>query len=68
MACCSEAAQCSEGEGDCDTHTQCAGDLVCVEDNCRLWNPLAAADFDCCQGKVNTILVKFLKTKLGIEP
>ena len=47
--CCTDSVQCNEGEGDCDLDSQCTGDLVCGTDNCRLWNPNAIADFDCCE-------------------
>ena len=48
-SCCTDAAQCSEGEGDCDYDIQCGWDLVCGEDNCQLWNPLAIENYDCCK-------------------
>ena len=43
--CCSEAAPCGLGEGDCDTDEECAGPLVCGDNNCE------AGDYrmDCCQ-------------------
>jgi len=46
--CCSEAAPCGLGEGDCDTDEECAGPLVCGDNNCE------GGDYrmDCCQEKV----------------
>ena len=43
--CCSlgEHGACAEGEGDCDSDSECAGDLVCGDDNC----PWGGRD-DCC--------------------
>ncbi len=32
--CCSSSNQCSMGEGDCDSNSECAGELVCGNDNC----------------------------------
>jgi len=39
---------CNEGQGDCDSDDECAGSLVCGEDNCRKYNPLAEKTADCC--------------------
>jgi len=49
-ACCSSDNKCGLGEGDCDGNADCQGDLVCREglNNCRLFNPNAKADADCC--------------------
>ena len=43
--CCSNgiAGFCGEGEGDCDAHSECAGSLICGNDNC----PWGDGD-DCC--------------------
>ena len=45
-ACCSNgiAGFCGEGDGDCDDDSECAGSLVCGQDNC----PWADGD-DCCK-------------------
>ena len=50
-SCCSAAAPCGVGEGDCDQHSHCAGDLVCGTDNCG-----AGADskLDCCEERKQT--------------
>ena len=39
---------CDEGEGDCDTDSQCAGDLKCGNDNCQEFTEGAGATSDCC--------------------
>ena len=46
--CCSEAAPCGLGEGDCDTDEECEGPLVCGDNNCE------GGDYkmDCCQARV----------------
>ena len=43
--CCSNGITgfCGEGEGDCDAHSECAGSLICGNDNC----PWGDGD-DCC--------------------
>ena len=45
--CCSINNQCSLGQGDCDSHSECAGGLVCGRNNCGpefLWSSA-----DCCK-------------------
>ena len=46
--CCSEAAPCGLGYGDCDTDAECEGPLVCGDNNCE------GGDYklDCCQARV----------------
>jgi len=47
FSCCSGLAnpRCGEGEGDCDSDEQCAGDLICGVDNCGAgWG----STYDCC--------------------
>ena len=56
-SCCTSSQQCGEGEGDCDTDVDCAGNLKCgqgngFDDNCDtslgfLW------DDDCCYDPSN---------------
>ena len=49
------------GEGDCNSNTECAGDLICGADNCRTkysspgsnWERLA----DCCERKKYQIVI-----------
>ena len=45
LSCCSDASPCGIGEGDCDSDSECAGDLRCGDGNC----PAPAASYiDCC--------------------
>lgn len=49
--CCVEGGDCGEGEGDCDNHGECSGNLRCGKDNCRYMNPGEGKfpnDADCC--------------------
>lgn len=49
--CCSLGDPCGEGEGDCDSDSDCFGTLVCGSDNCAPlhgWMEFDPAD-DCCQ-------------------
>merc|ERR1711974_197476 len=39
---------CQKGQGDCDRDSECAGDLVCGEDNCREFHQGAKRTADCC--------------------
>merc|ERR1712080_312806 len=39
---------CTEGQGDCDSDSECSGSLTCGEDNCRDFNPDAEPSADCC--------------------
>ena len=47
--CCTSFDPCGVGEGDCDSDTDCIGDLICGYNNCQSldsgWNYY---DFDCC--------------------
>ena len=50
-SCCTSSSPCSLGEGDCDSDSHCAGDLVCGTDNCAAGSP----SLDCCEeGKENS--------------
>jgi len=40
---------CTLGQGDCDTDTDCHGNLVCGDDNCRQFNSHAHRYADCCK-------------------
>lgn len=44
--CCSQGiiGFCQDGEGDCDTHSECMGDLLCGENNCE-----GLLANDCCR-------------------
>ena len=46
--CCSAGAPCGEGEGDCDSDSDCAGDLVCGSGNCPQTVPGPTKISDCC--------------------
>ena len=43
---CSQVSPCADGEGDCDQHADCEGELLCGVDNC-IEGP---SYFDCCTG------------------
>ena len=43
--CCSPETPCDEFKGDCDSHADCKGNLICGHDNCgNLFEPYT----DCC--------------------
>merc|ERR1719445_2947107 len=46
-SCCTSDFQCLEGEGDCDSDNDCAGDLVCGNNNCGADSPFQDTH-DCC--------------------
>jgi len=46
--CCSSSSPCQAGQGDCDYDSDCAGSLVCGNDNCQNFHPGAEALADCC--------------------
>jgi hypothetical protein len=48
-SCCRSSAQCAVGEGDCDSDTDCAGRLVCGEDNCDQSRDIFDLSDDCCE-------------------
>ena len=47
-SCCSADNPCKEGAGDCDVHQDCAGELLCGQNNCDLNNPGFDSNDDCC--------------------
>ena len=53
-ACCSEECPCLEGEGDCDSDSDCKASLSCHDslDNCGAEFP---EGFDCCVPKTTTM-------------
>ena len=52
--CCTSSNPCGAGEGDCDTDSDCAGNLKCGTKNCKYANSAWSDDFDCCiTGKKN---------------
>ena len=55
-SCCTSSYPCVTGEGDCDSDSQCAGNLVCGEDNCiHLDSDWSDPLFDCCTKGKNII-------------
>ena len=46
---CNQDSQCPDGEGDCDHHTDCYGNLLCGNDNCAN----GPTGMDCCTGDIN---------------
>ena len=60
-SCCTNFNLCSEGEGDCDSDSQCFGDLECGVNNCdpSLGFP---ANRDCCYDP-NKRKTKYYNTK-----
>ena len=59
LSCCSSTYPCNLGEGHCDSDDECAGNLVCGQDNC------GAGDYnmDCCtttDGNTTTVGMEFL--------
>ena len=53
-SCCTSDSPCGLGEGDCDSDSDCAGDLTCGNDNC---DPTYGAEswLDCCVGRQGLI-------------
>ena len=50
--CCTTSNTCEIGEGDCDSDSECTGNLVCGTDNCLSIFGHSPSDFDCCiEGK-----------------
>merc|ERR1711937_784973 len=47
-SCCSSTNKCGEGEGDCDSDSECQSGLVCGTDNCQSFIPGAHYQADCC--------------------
>ena len=44
---CTDAKPCGLGEGDCDSFSNCKGDLVCGKDNCN--GTHYKSNYDCCR-------------------
>ena len=57
-SCCTESNQCGINEGDCDTCSQCSGDLVCGNDNCQ-GDTFEATDDCCMKGEYISIRYQF---------
>ena len=56
--CCSSSNQCGLNEGDCDSDSECSGNLICGKDNCQSPFP---SDVDCC------VLPGNFTLQIGIE-
>ena len=50
VECCSEENPCSEGQGDCDSDSECLGDLRCGTNNCGA--AFESDQADCCFGEI----------------
>lgn len=47
--CCSSSYPCSNGQGDCDSNSDCAGKSICGKDNCKKFDSAwSHSQFDCC--------------------
>ena len=48
-SCCTSSNPCGINQGDCDSDSECNGDLICGKDNCiDLWPGFGDAYADCC--------------------
>ena len=59
--CCSSTNQCDHNQGDCDSDSECSGDLICGSNNCKFPFP---SDADCCYGAGNS---KFAMSESNLE-
>merc|ERR1712106_921479 len=50
--CCTPEKPCGEGEGDCDGHDGCQGDLICGSSNCKQFGHYYHEKDDCCEKSV----------------
>ena len=66
-SCCSASSPCNQGEGDCDSDSECAEGLKCGLDNCRVFNPSAQVDADCCHEPGEKCMFFFLPKYLKIN-
>ena len=46
--CCTDSYPCSMGEGDCDSDSECYGNLICGTDNCQNFDSAYSSTHDCC--------------------
>ena len=53
--CCTTSNTCKIGEGDCDSDSECTGNLVCGTDNCLSIFGHSPSDFDCCEEGKKTL-------------
>ena len=54
-SCCKSSNPCRENEGDCDTDSDCLGELVCGTNNCPSGFP--ASEYDCCESPSAGLLI-----------
>ena len=47
-SCCTATNPCPLGGGDCDSDSDCQGNLVCGTDNCKGFHPGSYDGADCC--------------------
>ena len=52
LTCCTSSRQCGQGEGDCDSDVDCAGNLKCGSDNCDTSLGFLS-HYDCCYDPSN---------------
>ena len=52
--CCTGENPCDLGGGDCDSDTDCSGNLVCGYDNCKDFHANAGETHDCCMNPKGT--------------
>ena len=57
--CCTSSNPCALGQGDCDSDSQCAGDLVCGTDNCINFDSTWPSTSDCCTTGNKIIQLQF---------
>lgn len=55
--CCTEENPCEVGEGHCETHDHCEGDLVCGENNCGKFGDFYPEDDRCCEKNSTSSIV-----------
>ena len=46
--CCTNENKCTEGEGDCENDDECQQDLMCGDNNCKLFGDFYHEKDDCC--------------------
>ena len=57
--CCTTSKTCEIGEGNCDSSSECTGNLVCGTNNCLPIFGHSPSDFNCC--KEGKTLFHFLR-------
>ena len=53
--CCTSSNKCSLGEGNCDSDSDCEGDLVCGTNNCRNFDTTWSGGNCCTTGKHSNV-------------